>query len=155
MQVAEARACTHWSENGWAGWRRPQHLGEAGHQILALFSLACRSCASVSSLNMGQLGRMGSAFFGVVFIQGLELQACCGHLPRPSQLYRGPQAGPVRCATLGPNFSALELAGCTRSCAAEHCFEIRPPSPAASSEPRDGMTGCSEALNTVRNGSRM
>jgi hypothetical protein len=45
------------------------------HQIRALFSLACRSYASVSSLNVGQRGCMGSTFFGAAFIQGRELQA--------------------------------------------------------------------------------
>ena len=75
LQVAEARARTYWSENGWASWRRPQHLGEVEHQIRAIFSLARRSCSSMSSFSVGQRGWMGSDFLGAAFIQGRELHA--------------------------------------------------------------------------------
>jgi len=64
-----------WSENGWAGRRHPQDLGKVGHQIHALFSLARRSCSSISSFIVGEHGWTGSAFLGVAFIQGRELQA--------------------------------------------------------------------------------
>jgi len=54
LQVAEARAHTCWPENGRAGGRRYQHLGEVERQIRGLFSLACRSCAPFGPHFIGQ-----------------------------------------------------------------------------------------------------
>ena len=81
------------------GWRRPRHPQHVGG-VRALFSLACRSYAPVSSLNVGQRGRTGSTFLGAAFIQSRELERSASHPPRgPQHLYRGPRACPDRAAT--------------------------------------------------------
>ena len=48
----------------------------------ALFSLARRSCSSMSSFIVGQRGRTGSIFLGAAFIMAASCRHSATHLPR-------------------------------------------------------------------------